>query len=223
MNHSNACETCSSPSRNQNSIFMLSNLVKSWLNFKSQTMVTNCKNFHFFSLTKLRTHTMSVTKFQPMSINNHSFVACWMFMDMKHCPTSCLGHAILDFCLLACFYKLLNFGTNNFSLLSISLHILQWTMFNLPSQPITILPMVISQLKSFGTQFHSHLWFWCFFQINDYKKLNLLVFINKLRQQHHWWVKWTWSHKQPTIGRCMSTITNRHALKIYVFEINSWL
>ncbi len=142
-NHSNPCKACSSPSRNRNNIFVFLKLIKGWLNFKNQNIATNYKNFRFFSLTKPLTHAMSATKFWPMSINKHSFVACWMFMDMKYCPTSCLGRAILHFCLLACFYKILNFGTNNFSLLSISLHTLQWTMFNLPSQPIIVLPMVI--------------------------------------------------------------------------------
>jgi hypothetical protein len=82
---------------------------------------------------------------------------------MKYCPTTHLGHATLHFHLPTCFCKLLNFGTNNFSLPSISLHTLHQTIINFPSHPIaTSTHGNFATHTSWKTQFNSQSFFLCF-------------------------------------------------------------
>jgi hypothetical protein len=150
---------------------MFSKFVNDWPSFKNQNMATNWMKLCFFSIVSLKTTIISTMLLLSLLAHNHSFLACWLLVDMKYWPTINLKHVILHFFLLACFYKLLNLGTNKFSLPSTSLQTLHWTMLNFPSHPTITLAQGHFVINTFWKiQFNSHS-FWCvsFMQVWDLK------------------------------------------------------
>jgi hypothetical protein len=102
---------------------------------------SNKLNLHLLSIVTSLTHTILAMVFRPPLTHNHLFLACLLSIDMKYCPTTHPRCGTLHFCLLASFCKLSNFGTNNFSQPSISLHTLHQTIINFPSHPIIASPL----------------------------------------------------------------------------------
>jgi hypothetical protein len=77
----------------------------------------------------------------------HFFILGMLIIGrMKYWPTRNSRRATLHFHLPTCFYKLLNLGTNSFSLPSNSLQTLQWTKIEFPTTLNNLNPMQFCNL-----------------------------------------------------------------------------